>query len=197
MGNLWTLRLSLPRHYFVCWEYGRLLCLCLTMLLFQAFINHCFICLLKHIAVVLRREKVYSLDFLTASVRSRLRISFWEGKDVMTLTIAHCGRDFPSVKSTVLLCSQVLSVVSLEANKNCCAVGSADFFETLDKARSQKAGMQYPFHLLPLQIKKLMHKPSFSVMGEIDMFLIVRTLLKRLYGFFGWEVNTVDFCRVR
>ena len=94
------------------------------------------------------------------------------------MTIAHCGQDVHSVKSSVLLCSQLLSAVSSEPTIICCEGGSADYFKALshkllNKAPSHKAGIQYPFNLLPLQIEKLMHKPSFSVMGKIYMFPIV------------------------
>ena len=137
---------------------------------------------MKHLSVVVGREKVYSLEFTTSCSRRGLSISFWEGKELITMTIAHCGQDVPSVKSSVLLCSQVLSAVSLEPTIICCAGGSADFIKALDKAPSRKCGIQYPFNLVPLQVEKLMHKPSFSVMGKIDMFSMVRTLLVRLSG---------------
>ena len=87
---------------------------CLTVVLFKALLHHCFIYLLMHIAVVLEREKLYSLEFTTTNVRRKLSISFWEGKDLVTVMIAQCGREFPSVKSSVLLCSQLLSAISLE-----------------------------------------------------------------------------------
>ena len=159
-----------------------MLCPCPTVVLFQALCHHCFIILLKNIAAVLEREKMYSLEFMTTSVRRKLSINFWEGNDLITVTIAHCGRDIPSVKCSVLFFSKILSAVSLGPTIICCSGGSADFIEALDKAPSQKAGLQFPFKLLPLQIEKLMHKPSFSVMGRIDMFPVVRTLLVRLSG---------------
>ena len=167
--------------------------------LFQALLHHCFVVLLKHIAVVLEGEKVYPLEFTTTSVRRKLSISFWEGKDLVTITIAQCGRDVPSVKISVLLCSQLLSGISLEPTSICCGGGSAGFIKSLDKAPSQKAGIQYPFNLLPLQIEKLMHKPSFSVMGKIDMFSMVRTLLVRLSGLLDekWTQSTQNFRKVR
>ena len=58
------------------------------------------------------------------------------------MTNAHCGRDVPSVRSSMLLCSQVLSVVSMEPTIICCAGGSADYIKALDKTPSQKAGVQ-------------------------------------------------------
>ena len=68
-----------------------MLCPCFDHVLFQALLHHCFVVLLKHIAVVLEREKVYSLEFTTTSVRRKLSISFWEGNDLVTMTIAQCG----------------------------------------------------------------------------------------------------------
>ena len=160
-----------------------MLCPRFDHVLFQALLHHCFVVLLKHIAVVLEREKVYSVEFTTTSVRRKLSISFSEGIDLVTMTIAQCGRDVPSVKSSVLLCSQLLSAISLEPTIICCVGGSADFIKSLHKSLSQKDGIQYPFNLSPLQVEKLMHKTSFSVMGTIDMFSMVRTLLVRLPGF--------------
>ena len=115
------------------------------------------------------------------------------------MAIAHCGRDTPSGKSSVLLSSQVLTAVSLEPAIICCAGESADFIKALDKAPSQKAGIQYPFNFLALQIKKLMHKPSSSVIGKIDMFSMVRTLLVRLSGLLEdkWRQRTQYFRNVR
>ena len=142
---------------------------------------------------------MYSLEFTNTSVRRKLSISFWEGKDLVTMTVALCGQDVPSVKSSVLHCSQVLSAMSLEPTIICCAGGSADFIEALDKALTQKAGLQYQFNLLPLQIEKLMHKPSFSVMGKIDMFSMVQTLLVRLSGLLDekWAQSTLFLRKVR
>ena len=114
---------------------------------------------MKHVAAILQREKVYSLEFTTRNVRRGLSIGFWEEKELATM--------------------QVLSAGSLEPTIICCVGGSAEFIKALDKAPSQKAGIQYPFNSLPLQVERLMHKPSFGVMGKIDIFSMVRTLLVR------------------
>ena len=147
----------------------------------------------------MEREKVYSLEFTTTSVRRKLSISFWEGKDLITMAIAQCGRDVLSVKSSVLLCSQWLSAISLEPTFICCAGGSADFIRALDKAPNQKVGIKHPFNLLPLQIEKVMHKPSFSVMRKMDVLSMVLTLLVRLSGLLDgkWAQSTQCFRKLR
>ena len=169
------------------------------MVLFQVFLHHCFICSPKHNAVVLDRQKVYSLEFTATSVRRGLSIKFWEGKELITVTIAHCGRDVPSVKSSVLLRLQMLSATSLEPTIICCAGGTVDIIKALDKAPSQKAGIQYPFSLLPPQIEKLMDKPGFSVMGKIDLLSMNRMLLMRLSGLLdeNWTQSTQYFRKMR
>ena len=89
---------------------------------------------MKHVATILQREKVYSLELTTTNNRRGQSIRFWEGKDWVTMAVAHCGRVVPAVRSCVLLCSQLLSAVLLEPTIICCAGGSADFIKTLDKA---------------------------------------------------------------
>ena len=152
---------------------------------------------MKHVAAILQREKVYSLEFTTTDTCRGLSIRFWEGKELLTVAVAHCGRDVPAVRSCVSLCSQLLSALSLQPTIICCAGGSADFINALDKAPSQKAGIQYPFNLLPLQTEKLKDEPSFSVMGKIDMFSMVRTLLVRLSGLLDEKWTQSCFCKVR
>ena len=86
------------------------------------------------------------------------------------------------LSKVALLCSHVLSAVSLEATNNCYAGDCAGLIKTLDKSPIQKAGIEYLFNLLAIPIEKLMHKPSFSEMGKSDMFSMVRTLLVILLG---------------
>ena len=101
---------------------------------------------------------------------------------MVIISIAHCSRDALNVESNVILSSQVLSAVSTEPRPICCGGSTLEFNKALDKAPIQKAGIQNPFSMSPLHIEKLMGKPSFSVMGTIDMFSMLRTLLIRLSG---------------
>ena len=105
---------------------------------FQALLHHCFVRLLKHLDAILGREKVYSLDFRSTTTRRNLSITFWEGRELVTMTIAHCGRDVPVMKSTVLLSSQVFSAVSTEPRIICCGGSSLEFIKALDKAPHRK-----------------------------------------------------------
>ena len=154
---------------------------------------------MKQFAAILQSEKVYSVELTTTYIHRGLSIRFWEGKELVTMAVAQYGRDVAAVRSCVLLCSQLLSAVSLEPTINCCVGRSADFIKTLDTSPSQKAGTQNLFNLLPLQMELLMHKPSFSVMGRTDMFSMVRALLVRLSGVLveKWTQSTQCFREVR
>ena len=166
--------------------------------LYQVLLHHCFVLLLKHLGTVLEREKVFSLEFESTSTRRTLSMTFWEGKKLVTMIIAHCGRDVPVVKSNVLLSSQLLSAVSTGPRIICCGGSSLELIKAQDKAPSQKTGIQYPFSLSPMHIEKLMHKPSFSVMGKIDMFSMLQTLLVLLSGLLDerWTQSTQYFRKV-
>ena len=135
-----------------------MLCPCFEhMCLFQDLLRHCFVRLLKHLAAILEREKVYSLEFQSTTTRRNLSMTLWEGKELVAMTIAHCGRDVLVVKSNVLLSSHFLSAVSTEPRIICFRGSSLEFIKALDKSPSQKAGVQYPFSLSPVHIEKLMH----------------------------------------
>ena len=58
--------------FLFCLGTRRMLYPCLTVVFFQALLHHCIVYLLKHNTVVLEREKVYSLEFTTASLRPLL-----------------------------------------------------------------------------------------------------------------------------
>ena len=150
--------------------------------LFQAILHHLFMELMRHIADVVDKEGVLSFEFKSSAVRRSLSLCFWEGENLVMMALTHCGRDVPVVKGNVSMVGQLLSVVSLGPTIVCCGGADSDFIKALDKDPTRKAGVQYPFSLNPVQVEKLMHKPSFSVMGKIDMFSMLRTLLVRHVG---------------
>ena len=98
------------------------------------------------------------------------------------MALTHCSRDVPVVEGNVSMVGQLLSVVSMGPTIVCCGGADSDFNKALDRDPTRKAGVQYPFSLNPVQVENLMHQPSFSVMGKIDMFSMLRTLLVRLTG---------------
>ena len=138
------------------------------------------------------KKGVLSLEFKSSAVRRSLSLYFWEGKNLVMMALTHCGTDVPVVKGNVSMVGQLLSVVSMGPTIVCCGGADSDFIKALDKDPTRKAGVQYPFSLNPVQVEKLMLRPSFSVMGKIEMFFMLRTLLVRLSGMLDepWEQST-------
>ena len=99
-------------------------------------------------------------------------------------------------RSFVVLTSHLLSANVGEATIICYCGWHVDYFNALHKSPGCKPGIQYSLSLTPLQLEQLLHKPSFSVMGKIDMLSMLRNLLQRLRGLLDecW-VQSVDFFR--
>ena len=146
---------------------------------------------------VIAREGAYSIEFSVGSHRRTLSVRFWEGNrfKCMPMPMLHCGRHVPPTKSYIDLVSRLLSAISGDATIICCGGSNADFVKVLDKSPGRKAGVQYPFALAPVQFERLLHKPSFSVVGRIDMCSMLGALLLRLNGLLNerWVQSTQYF----
>ena len=154
----------------------------MLVVMFQGLLHHLFVELVKHVSSVIAREGAYAIEFSVDSHRRALSVGFWEGKRFVCMAMLHCGRDVPPTKSYIDLVSRLLSAISGDVTIICCGGSNADFVKVLDKSPGRKAGVQYLFALAPVQIELLLHKPSFSVMGRIDMWSMLRALLMRLNG---------------
>ena len=167
--------------------------------MFQGLLHHLFLELVKHVSSVIAREGAYSIEFSVCSRRRTLSVGFWEGKRFVCMPMLHYGRDVPPTKSYIDLVSRLLSAISGDATNICCGGSNSDFVKVLDKSPGWKAGVQYPSALAPVQFERLLHKPSFSVMGRIDMFSMLRALLLRLSGLLDerWVQSTQFFRMVR
>ena len=171
----------------------------MLVVMFQGLLHHLFVKLLKHVSSVIARKGAYSIELSVGSHRKTLSNGFWEGKRFVCMPMLHCGRDVPPTKSYIDLVSRLLSAISGDATIICCGRSNADFVKVLDKSPGRKAGVQYPFALAPVQFERLLHKPSFSVMGRIDLCSILRTLLLRLNGLLDerWVQSLQYFRMVR
>ena len=151
----------------------------MLVVMFQGLLHHLFVELVKHVSSVIAREGAYSIEFSVGSHRRTLSVGFWKGKRFVCMPMLHCGRDVPPTKSYINLVSRLLSTISGDTTIICCGGLNASFVKVL-------------FPLAPVQFERLLHKPSFSVMGRIDMCSMLRTLLLRLNGLLDerWEQST-------
>ena len=171
----------------------------MLVVMFQGLLHHLFVELVKHVSSVIAREGAYSIEFSVGSHRRTLSVGLWDGKRFVCVPMLHCGRNVPPTKSFNDLVARLLNANSGDATIICCGGSNADFVKVLDKSPGWKAGVQYPFVLAPVQFERLLPKPSFSVMGRIDMCSMLRALLLRLNGLLDerWVQSTQYFRMVR
>ena len=98
---------------------------------FQAILHHFFMELRRHIADVVGKEGVFSLDLKSLAVHRSLSLCFWEGKNLVMMVLTHCSRDVPVVKGNVSMVRQLLSVVSTDPTIVCCGGAGSDFLKPL------------------------------------------------------------------
>ena len=137
---------------------------------------------MRHIADVVGKQGVLSLEFSSSAVCRSLGLCLQEGKNLVMIALARCSRDFPVVKGIVKMVAQLLSVVSTCPTIFCSGGADKDFIKALDRDPTRKSGVQYPLTFSPVQLEKLMHKLSFNFMRKIDKFSMLRTLFVRLSG---------------
>ena len=111
---------------------------------------------------------------------ARLWADIQYGTQFVCIPIVHCRRDVSLANSYVDSRSRLLSAVSGNATKICCGGLEADFIEALNRSLARKAGVQYPFTLPLVKFERLLHEPSFSVKGRIEIFFLLWNLSLRL-----------------
>ena len=145
----------------------------------KGLLHQLFVQLVKHVSAVIAGEGAYSVHFAVDSQHQTLSFRFWESKQFVCTPIVHCGRDLSPTKGYNDLMSRLLSAVSNHSAIICCGVSSADFVNVVDKNPGRKAGCKYPFSL---PFARLLQKPSFSVLGRIDICPMLRAPLFWLNG---------------
>ena len=137
---------------------------------------------------VLSRTIFMSLEFWTERKTTGMSIRLWEGSPLVNLCIMRRGSDLPLIKSQIRMISNLLGAVSEKLDIVCCGGVGVDVLKTLDKMPTTKVGLQCPFSIYGLQVEKLLEKPSYSVMGQIDLlgFALLKSLLSRI-------VDCLDF----
>ena len=95
---------------------------------------------MRHLADVVGKESVLSLEFKSSAVRHSLTLCFWDVKNLVMMALNHCSRDVPVVKGNVSMVAQLLSVVSTGPAIVCCGGADSDFITALDRDPTRKAG---------------------------------------------------------
>ena len=125
------------------------------------------------------------LVLLGLDVTSKCRgmsVRFWERGRLLDLDVLQCDRDAPVVRSQMSMVAHFLGAVSRSpVNATGGGVG-VDFIKTLNRSSSSKVGVQNLFDVKNLNLEKLLRKPSYGVMGGIEMFELLMSLFPPLAG---------------
>ena len=100
---------------------------------------------MRHIADVVGKEGVFSLELKSLAVRRSLSLCFWDGKNLVMMALTHCSRDVSVVKGNVSMVGQLLRVVSTDPTIVCCGGADSDFIKALDRDPTLKTGVQSLF----------------------------------------------------
>ena len=151
--------------------------------------RHFFIGTMKHKLAFIAHERAYSMELSLDSNETP------KGKWFVCAPFAHCGRDVSVVKSYVDLTTRLLSAISNEVMIDCCGEATTVFNKALDIRHGRKAVAPYPFSLNFMQIELSIHRYSFSILGLIDTFSMLQSLLLGLRGLLNkrWVQLTQSF----
>ena len=62
-------------------------------MLFLAILHHLFVVLLVHLADIIAKDGVVSVEFEAYTTHLIVSVNFWEGKELVTMVVAYSGRD--------------------------------------------------------------------------------------------------------
>ena len=88
---------------------------------------------MRHIADVVGKEGVHSVEFRISAVRRSPISCFWEEKNLVMMALAHCSRDFHVVKGNVSWVAPFLKVVSMGPSLVRCGGADIDFIKATDR----------------------------------------------------------------
>ena len=165
---------------------------------FQAIFQHLFNCAMSEIAEHVASEQCFGLEFEDDGANRFMSLRFWKKTELCRVLICRSG--LPSTELTGELGSlaRLLSVVSTKVNIVACSGCPVDFTRTIDEMPSFTRSMQRCYRFEYLELRRLMHKTSYSVFGHIDFFSVLRGLVISLGGALteDWMLGSPELTRV-
>ena len=104
-------------------------------------------------------------------------VCLWDGSRLVFVCRMRCGRDARIIRNPVMLNARFLGGQSEKHEVMCYGGVIVIFLKTLNRMASGKIGLHYTFTIHTLQLEKKLMKPSYDVMGQIDVFALLRSLL--------------------
>ena len=164
----------------------------------QAIFQHLFNCAMSEIAEHVASEQCFGLEFEDDGANRFMSLRFWKKTELCRVLICRSG--LPSAELTGELGSlaRLLSVVSTKVDILACSGCPLDFIRTIDEMPSSTRSMQSCYRFEHLELRRLMHKTSYSVFGHIDFFSVLRGLVISLGGALteDWMLGSPELTRV-
>ena len=98
---------------------------------------------------------------------------------MLDLLLLRSERDAHVVKSQLSMISTFLSVLSQNRESISCGAVEVDVMKSPVRVPRRKIGAHDPLDVKSLNVEKLLRTPSYNVMGQIDYFGILKSLLPR------------------
>ena len=124
----------------------------------------------------------FSVEFETWDTNRLRSIRFWKGYFLCKTYICRTGIPSTGLSGELISLSRLLSVVSTKTDVVAFSGVPLDFVRTVDQRDTFPRGIQWCYIFESLSLQGLMHKSSYSVFGEIDLFWVIQDLIISLGG---------------
>ena len=141
---------------------------------------------------------MFAVEFERKGHYYHLYIRFWSDSVLSRVYVCRSGVANPDIEGRLGSLSRLLSAISTEPDIVACSGCPLSFIQTIDKSPYFSHAVQYPFRFDLFDLEKMMHKKSFSVLGRIDFFSVMRQLLVSLGGSLEetWTISTPELSKV-
>ena len=153
---------------------------------------------MSEIAEHVASEQCFGLEFEDDGANRFMSLRFWKKTELCRVLICRSGLLSTKLTGELGSLARLLSVVSTKADIVACSGCPVDFIRTMDEMPSFTRSMQSCYRFEHLELRRLMHKTSYSVFGHIDFFSVLRGLVISLGGALteDWMLGSPELTRV-
>ena len=140
----------------------------------------------------------FGVEFEKRGANRHMSLRFWKGTKLCRVFICRSSLAGAGLTEELGSLARLLSVVSTAPDIVAISGCAVDLIRTVDQHPSYSRGVQSCFRFELLDLRTLMHKKSYSVFGNIDMFSVLQSLLVSLGGSLSedWVTESPDLVRV-
>ena len=137
---------------------------------------------MSDIAEYVAAEQCFDLEFEDKGTSRFMCLRFCKGQDLYQVVVCRSGLPSTDLTGELGSLSRLFSAVSIKADIVACSGCSSDLVRTIDEMSCFTRPVQSCFRFDHLALPRMMHKSSYSVFGQIDLFSVLRGLMVSLGG---------------